>query len=438
MAPLIRPLLDRFRHGRRFALSASLFLRAVLAWVISVNTEGTLGLYFAAFGMVLLSRGYGMTRSAALARLVPSSGLRLSQASARATVFATIAGTVAGVFGFVAAWIGPQWPLRLSSLFFVVGAVIALNLPPLADTEPPEVLPRPFGLPWRGRTRGPDGTRGEPILSGRSVGVAVLGAGGLRVFYGFLVVFLAFAVRSDALGGGLLVVNGEGPQLAVVGAAFGVGALIATVTGIALRSGGRPVPLLTAGVVMVGLAGLWATVRFSFLSILLLCLCTALASGLAKVAVDTAIQERVPERDRANAFARTETLLMLTWLAGAAIGLVPGVPVRLGIAVAGLVALVVIGSAVVGAWRMRGEAPGGYPAPAPGQPVTGELLHRGAGPLALSATAAAPPAAPASPIPSPPATTTSPGPTPPTDEAPPGFHIFRPSPPPADPPVDGT
>jgi hypothetical protein len=421
-------VLDRFRQGRRFAISASLFLRAILAWIISVSVGGGMELYVAAFGMVLLSRTYSVARSAALARLVTTTGLRLSQAAARAAVFATVASAVATVFGFVAAWIGPQWPLRMASLVFAVGAVIALSLPPLADTEPPEVLPRPFGLPWRGRMRGPDGARGEPILSGRLIGVVLLGSGGLRLLYGFLLVFLAFAIRTDALGGGLLVVNGEGPQLAFVGGAFGVGTLIATGIGSALRVS-RPVPLLATGVVLVTLAGLWATARFSFLSILALCLCTALASGLAKVAVDAAVHERVPERERANAFARTETLLMLTWLAGGAIGLVPNLPVRLGIAIATVVALVAMAAAIATAAHLRGAALRGGPSLDAGPAVQGELLHRGAGPAAL-------PAAPVSVGPaSPPAS----GATPPADpaggEAPPGYHIFRPSPP--EPPGSG-
>lgn len=422
VAPLIGPVLDRFRHGRRFALSASLLLRAILAWIISANVDGGLWLYVAAFGVVLLSRTYGVARSAALARLVTTSGLRLSQAAARAAVFATVASAVAAVFGGAAASIGPQWTLRLASLVFAVGAVIALSLPPLADTELPEVLPRPLGLPWRGRMRGPGGERGESILGGRLIGVAVLGSGGLRLLYGFLLVFLAFAIRSGGLGGGLLVVNGSVAQFVVVGAAFGLGTLIATVVGMGLRVS-RPVPLQATGVVLVALAGLWATVRFSFLSILVLCVCTAVASGLAKVAVDATIQERIPERDRANAFARTETLLMLIWLAGAAIGLVPGLPVRLGIAIATVVALVAMAAALVTAWRLRGEVLRGGLAPDARPGLRGELLPRGGGPLALPAASVA----------------VSGGPEPPAasagTEAPAGYHVFRPSPP--EPPGSG-
>jgi len=439
VAPLIGPLLDRFRHGRRFVLAASLFLRAVLAWIMSMSIDGGLALYAAAFGMILLSRGYAAARSAALARLVTTTGLRPAQASARATVFATLAGSIATVFGFALAWIGPQWPLRLASLVFVVGALVAINLPPLADTET-QTPPQPFGLPWRARTRGPDGARGPSILSGQSVGMAVLGSAALRLLYGFLLVFLAFVIRSDGLGGGVLTVNGQAPQLAVVGAAFGLGTLVASVVGMALRHR-RTTPLLVTGGVLVGLAGSWAVVRFSFLSVLALCWGTAVASGLAKAGVDGAIHERVPERDRPNAVARAETLLMLVWLAGGAIGLTPGVPPRLGLALATAVTLVLLAAAIVFRRPAWASVHPGHSAP-PGTVVTGGLPAPGPGPLALPAAgtpAAAVPAPPAGPAPVAPGVDAPPPPVPaqPTGtEAPPGYHIFRPTPP-ADPPVAG-
>jgi hypothetical protein len=412
LAPLLRPLLDRFRSGRRFALSASLAGRAVLAWVVSFNVDGGIWLYVAAFGMVLLSRVYGVARGAVLARLVPHSGLRTSQAAARAAVVATCTGAGAAALGGIGVAIGPQWPLRLAGLVFLVGSVIALTLPPLADTEPPEVLPRPWGLPWRGTVRGADGSR-ESILSGRLVGVTLLGSAGLRLLYGFLLLFLAFAIRSDTIGGGLF---GVGPfvKLVLVASAFGAGTLVTTAIGSAVRVS-RPVPLQVTGILLVTFAALYVTIRFSLLSILVLCLFTALATGLAKMAVDAAIRERVPEPHQPNAFARTETLLMLVWLAGAAIGLVPHVDVRLGIAAATIAALVAMAASVLAAWRLRGEVLFGQVPTGPGGLVTGVLLRAGAHAKALP------------PVPMPPATPAAlppPGPNPPA-----GYHVFHPSPP---------
>ena len=440
LAPLIGPVLDRFRHGRRFALATTMLGRAALAWVISATID-EVWLYVAAFGAVFLSRTYSVARSATLPRLLPQ-GLRLSQASARAAVFGAGAAVLAAGLGAIGLAFGPQWPPRFAILIYVVGAVVALNLPTQADADSDEALPQQFGLPWRMRIRLPDGST-APVLSGQSVSAAVLGSAGLRALYGFLLLFLAFAIRAETVPAAVLgVVAGPLAQLVLVGAAFGVGTLLATVLGTALRIS-RPVRLQAVGVVLVGLAGILATLRFSLFTILVLCFATALASGLAKVAVDATLQHNLIEAARPTAFARAETLLMLAWVAGAALGLVPFLGPRLGLAIATASTLVATVLAAVAAWRARGQTLLGHPPQAPGAVVTGVLLHRD--PAGGSATIPAQPPAPAAPYALPPAPAQPPAlpaqppavpaqppavpPAPTALEAPPGFHVFRPSPP---------
>ena len=70
LAPVVGPLLDQFRHGRRYALAATMLGRAFLAWLISDYIHG-FGLYPAAFGVLALSRAYGVARRAAVPRLLP-------------------------------------------------------------------------------------------------------------------------------------------------------------------------------------------------------------------------------------------------------------------------------------------------------------------------------------------------------------------------------
>jgi hypothetical protein len=55
LAPVIGPLLDHFRHGRRYALAVTMLGRAFLAWMISDNLHGW-QLYPAVFGVLALSR----------------------------------------------------------------------------------------------------------------------------------------------------------------------------------------------------------------------------------------------------------------------------------------------------------------------------------------------------------------------------------------------
>ena len=81
--------------------------------------------------------------------------------------------------------------------------------------------------------------------------IALLLAFGLRLLYGFLLIFLAFAIRSGEIGGGMLgVVAGPFVQLVLVGSSFGMGTLIATVIGTGRRVH-HPVALQTTGIVLV-------------------------------------------------------------------------------------------------------------------------------------------------------------------------------------------
>src|SRR5690606_38904627 len=92
LAPLIGPLLDRFRHGRRYALAATMLGRAMLAWMIAGELD-SVALYPAVFGVLVLSRAYGVARAAAVPRLLPGR-LGLSQVNARGSLYGTAAGAV--------------------------------------------------------------------------------------------------------------------------------------------------------------------------------------------------------------------------------------------------------------------------------------------------------------------------------------------------------
>jgi MFS family permease len=397
LAPVVGPLLDRFRHGRRYALAATMLGRALLAWMIADNLVG-FGLYPAAFGVLALSRAYGVARSAAVPRLLPP-GMGLSQAGARASVYGTVAGTIVAPLGAIAFTLGPQWPLRVASIIFLIGVVVALNLPAKADSDPPEAVPKVFHLPWRHRAE-----NGDRVLSGRLVVSTLIGSACLRATYGFLLLFMAFTVREQTLDGELLGIGLSAVwQLAFVGSALALGTFVATAIGTSLRIR-RPTRLQAIGICLVALAALYATVHLTLVSVLLLCLSTAVASGLAKLAVDASIQERIPETVRASAFAHAETLLMLAWVVGGALGLIP-VTGRLGVGVAALALLAAAVRSVLAGWRLRGELLRGRAMPPPPMP-----------------TAAPVPSAPPAPAP------LAPTPIAEDDEvAPPGYHIFKPS-----------
>ncbi|GFJ79164.1 MFS transporter [Phytohabitans houttuyneae] len=342
LAPVAGPLLDHFRHGRRYALATTMLGRAFLAWLMSDYIHG-FGLYPAAFGVLALSRAYGVARSAAVPRLLPE-GMGLSQAAARAGVYGMIAGAAVTPIGLLAFKFGPQWPLRVASIIFLVGMVVALRLPPKADSDPPETLPRPFAAMGL--------RRGDRALTGRLVVATLVSSAALRGLYGFLLLFLAFAIKADNLTTDFLgrSVSDE-VALGLVGGALAVGGFLATAIGTRMRIH-RPAALQSSGLIIVAGVAVLTTLKFSLAMVALLCLVTAFMSGISKLAVDASIQERIGERLRASAFAHSETVLMVAWVAGGALGLIP-FQGRLGIAVATVVAVLAAARAVVVAGALR-------------------------------------------------------------------------------------
>jgi len=361
LAPVVGPLLDRFRHGRRYALATTMLGRGFLAWVISDNLGG-LALYPAAFGVLTLSRAYGVARAAAVPRLIPES-LGLVEAGARGSLFGTVAGALAAPVGIALVWFGPQWALRLASVVFLYGMVVALRLPPRADSDPPEVAPRAFHLP---------GLRSGKVLTGKLVWTALVGGVALRAMYGFLALFLAFRIRE----GDFPLLRPE-VALSVVAVALGAGSFLATALCARARFR-RPLLPQTIGMAVIAAFAALATWWYTLGTVALLCLATSFVAGFGKLAIDAIIQERLKEQVRASAFAHSETLLMLAWVAGGALGLAP-LSGRLGLLVATIGVIAVLAQLTTWASQLRDERltgvvlPSSSPAPsAPEEDVSAQ------------------------------------------------------------------
>jgi hypothetical protein len=285
--------------------------------------------------------------------------------------------------------------------------VISLRLPPKADSEPPERVPRPLQALRRREGERPLG-RGRP--AGRLVIATLIGAAALRGVYGYLLLFLAFAIKAGSLTTGVFGRDlGAQGALGLVGGALAVGSFLATAVGTRLRIH-RPAAIQSSGMIIVAGVAALAALRFSLPTVALLCLVASLVSGVAKLAVDASIQERIPERLRASSFAHSETALMLAFVAGGALGLVPFTG-RIGVTVAAGVTVLIAVRGVLVAGRLRGERLIGRPL--------------GDDELADEQTEEFAEPAPTSPAPSSGGTPTAE----PDDDtfAPPGFHIYRPS-----------
>ena len=135
VAPLIGPFLDRFSHGRRWAIGSTMALRAFLCWVLAgavINESTTL--FPAALGVLVASKAYGVTKAAAAPRLVPD-GVTLVKGNARISLAGVVGAAVSAPLAGLAATFGAEWSLRYAFLVFVAATILAILLPKRVDSS---------------------------------------------------------------------------------------------------------------------------------------------------------------------------------------------------------------------------------------------------------------------------------------------------------------
>jgi len=143
LAPLIGPMLDKVQQGRRFILAGSLLARGLLCWgmAVAVQHHDAANLLPAAFGVLVLQKAFGVTRSAIAPRLLPAE-ITLVTANARTSLAALIASTVGAAAAAGIAVIagggqgGAAWVLRIGTAAYLAAMVLGLRLPDGVDSPP--------------------------------------------------------------------------------------------------------------------------------------------------------------------------------------------------------------------------------------------------------------------------------------------------------------
>ena len=345
---MIGPLLDRLQRGRRTALAVSFGGRAVLAVVMAFGYDSWV-LYPAALGAMVLSKSFVVLKAAVTPRVLPET-ITLVTTNSRLTTFGLASGAV---FGGVAAGIAAAVGLAGGAVLHGgarrgrCAAVPAdpgvgrghrgrgAGDPARADDEAaPDPAPAaaasatPMGraahrgavgqrrdpradrVPHalrRVRRQGADRDRTDPAAAAHRRRRRGRGAGIVRS-----------ATRSGPVSGSTTPTRWSCPPSASP----------------------RPPRRVAALLPGIGTAAVTALVA-------------ATCSALAKVALDAVVQRDLPERSRASAFGRSETVLQLAWVFGGALGvLLPHDSFRLGFGiVAGVMVLVGIQAALVGRGR---------------------------------------------------------------------------------------
>ncbi|WP_237319649.1 MFS transporter [Streptomyces sp. JJ36] len=313
LAPVIGPLLDRIPHGRRAAMAAAMLARALLALTLAgAVATGDLELYPAALGVLVSSKAYGVVRSAVVPRLLPPR-ISLVRANSRVTLSGLLATGAAAPVGAGLHQLGPAWPLYGAMALFVLGVFLSFSLDHKVDSAKGEARVRlgPAHLPGRGEKAPRPGLRtvGAPVRNGLVANSCV------RALSGFLIFFLAFLLREEPLAGMSAAVS-----LGLVAVAAGTGNALGTAIGAWLKARGPEVIIATVLACALG-ATVLAAAFYGTPTVATVTATAGIVQALAKLSLDALIQRDVPEEVRTSAFARSETLMQMSWVVGGAIGI---------------------------------------------------------------------------------------------------------------------
>jgi Major Facilitator Superfamily len=364
LAPFIGPMLDRVRDGRRYIMIGTLLARGLLCWGMAgaVQHSDTVTLLPAAFGVLVLQKAYGVTRSSVTPRVLPAK-ITLVSANARISLAALIASTVGvGVAGAISVLAGggttgATWVLRVGTLVYLAAIALGIRLPTRVDQQDPQPAAAAGAeaggaeaggatIPQAAMPGGPGPSAARPAAgpsaAGRSaagaptaaaaaprragwaatlrsvgpiVGEAMRGNAALRAFSGYMIFFLAFLLRTVHFPG-----VSDKLALGAMIAAAGAGGFIGTGIGALLKARTPHLilfALLGASTVITAACaaffGLWAA--------LVVALVAAFGQVLAKLALDSIVQREVPEEIRSSTLAASETIHQLAWVAGGLAGL---------------------------------------------------------------------------------------------------------------------
>lgn len=354
VAPFIGPVLDRLDRGRRMALAGTALGRAVLAWIMAAQFDNGFALYPAAFGALVLSKAYAVLRGACLPRVLPER-MTLVSANARMSMFglgaaAAGGGVLAGIINLTGSY---PLALRITAGFCVLAAVLSLRLPAAVDSAQGEAEATVVRSDRRGR-----------VWQGASLGghvvTALRAAGALRALSGFLTLFLAFYIQATETGTAAVVALGG-----LVVAAAG-GNVVGTALG-ARMTPTRPDPILLASIGLVAGVCVVAALTFGLSTAIAVAAAAGIGNALGKLCLDAIIQREVADSLRASAFARSETLLQLAWVAGGGLGIALPSNGRIGFGVSAGLLVVAFVLTLVG--RRRSLRPRRRVAPQPAPPV---------------------------------------------------------------------
>ncbi len=350
VAPVLGPLLDRTRGGRRLLFMASCAGRAVLCLFMAASIKG-LALYPLAFGSLVLSKGQNIAKSSLVPAVVDDES-ELVRANSRLQLISVLAGTLGGsVAAGLLKTVGGSWVLRAGAFVFVGACIASFRIPRAQRVGPPET------------------TEQRRELQSSSIVVAGTAMGLLRGAVGFMTFFVGFLLKKQHEAAWVY-----GLVLSLSATGNGVGVVVAPV----LRRKIREEWILSGSLLIPAVLLVFAARSSGRVSLSIAAFSIAGGAACGRLVFDSLVQRDAHDAARGRAFARFETRFQIVWVVGGVLAvLFPGKE-RGGLFFLALV-LLFAGLSYFGATRRAlalAEAP---PADAPHAPDVGQEPETGGG-----------------------------------------------------------
>lgn len=324
-APLIGPMIDRIKGGRRWIIVGTMAARALLC-IFVVRHMSSLLFYPEAFMMLVLGKVYTISKSAVVPSTVRS-GDELVEANSKLTMISAIAVVIAaGPAGLLLKLGGPGWALGLAAIMFFVATGFGFMLPRASVAEKPV-----------------DEVEREEL---RSAGI-MLASSSMAIVRG-IVGFLAFMLAFDFK-------NNEAPlwYLGIVAATAQIGFFLGAIAAPRVRKVATEEQIIIATLITITLAGFLTSLMGGLESAALLSAMVGITSSAARQAFDAIVQRDAPDANRGRTFARFEMRFQLIWVIGALLPIVIPIPSEIGFILIAVSALFAVVSYSIGLRHIR-------------------------------------------------------------------------------------
>jgi hypothetical protein len=266
-----------------------------MALYISKPAPEGLLVYPLAFLVLVLAKGHQIAKSALVPALVKRDD-ELVNANSRLALVSVIAATVGGLpAAGIQHLFGADWSLRMAAVIFVIGSILALQIPKTRIKTP---VDGPEEQLEREEMHTP-----TILLGGSAMAV-------LRGSVGFLAFFAAFSLKHDLL------------ALGIALAASALGGFLGVIAAPVLRRSFREEVILASALVFPATFALLGALAAGATGFVLAAFALAIGAGTGRLGFDSLLQRDGPDAARGRAFAKFETRFQLAWVIGGLIGVI--------------------------------------------------------------------------------------------------------------------